>query len=226
MFDASDTGTVQSAVNSAQYAFSDLPSALAYINSQWNNFLQLPGKILAAQHEANLIQNQAAAAGSAPVAQSMATEYTYLGQLYVTAEGVADEMNTLQGALSELGLDLNGNASSGGAVPDSAFGLGQVPINGWTIATALSVAVLLAGTIGYLTYRSSASFQRVALGKQAMALIAAGKLTADSAANLINKAAPPAGPGVFGNIQTTVGYLALGALAVFVLPGVLKKGRR
>jgi hypothetical protein len=239
MFDASDTGTVQSSINSAQSAFPDVSSAVAYIQSKWNNFVGLYNQMPALQHQAAMVAVQAAQVGRPDVQRQMQDANTFLGQLKVMAGKMIDEFGTLQDGLSTLGLDVNGNPSSGGAIPDSAFGppatvydssgtvisdttFGQVPVNGWTIGAAVAMAVLIAGTIGYVTYRASATAAQISTAQQAMTLLGQGKITPADATKIINQTTPPAGGGITDNLKTTAGYLALGAVAVFVLPDVFK----
>jgi hypothetical protein len=229
LFDAYDTGTVQDSLNSASQAFPDLKSAMDYIRSRWTDFVGLGAKISQQQRQASAVAVRAAQLGRPDIQKQMQDQITYLGQLSVMQGSTVDEMGTLQQAFSELGLDVNGNPSGGGAIPDAAFGLGQVPINGWTLVAALGVAVLIAGTIGYVTYRSSGSFQQIATTSKALDLVAAGKATMQQAIDVATRTAPPATPGVFQSLQGITGYLALGALAIFVLPDVVKsfsKGRR
>jgi hypothetical protein len=227
MFDASDTATVDAAVNSATAAFPDLPSALSYIRSNWLNFLAIGSKIVALQTQVGQLAAQAAQLSQPQMQSWLQGVNTYLGQLDVMQGNMIDELDYVSNGLSDLGLDQNGRPAS--AVPDSAFGLGQIPVNGWTIGALLAGAVLIAGTIGYVTYRFSITYAQVQTAKQTLALVAQGKLTPQQGTDIINKTTPAPGPGVFASLQGITGYLALGAIAIFVLPkaiDALGKGRR
>jgi hypothetical protein len=140
-----------------------------------------------------------------------------------------DEWDSLASGLSQLGLDLSGNPSGGtsgyydpstSAIPDSAFG--QIPVTPWTLAAALTVAVLICGSIGYVSYRYSEQAASIATKQHALDLLAQGKLTPAETLQVIQGASVPASGGIFDSIRGTAGWLAVGALAVFVVPEIIK----
>jgi hypothetical protein len=175
------------------------------------------------QHQASQLGAQAAAAGRPDIQGQMQDLINQLGQWGTMASSTIDEYDFLQTGLRNLGLDLNGQPVVSNQFIDSGVYMGQEPV---TIAAALATAVIIVGTIGYLLYKVGHTSQVLTTTQQTLGALAAGKITAQQATGIISGTMATSGPGIFASLQGITGYLALGALAVFVLPELLKSGRR
>jgi hypothetical protein len=223
----SDYATVQGTINAAQATFPSLQSAMAYINQQWDNFVNIGPTLINMQRTASSLAVQADAIGRSDIAADMRQRITYLGQLNVMAGTVLDKYDEIMSGLDDLGLDSGGNP--GGAIPDSAFGGVMDPV---TLAAITAAAILIAGTMLYINFHVSEQSQAIATAQSVLAMLAKGQITAPQAQALIKTTSDTASQstqtGVAGALGSLKGIIVPVAVVagLYLLVPLLSKGKR
>jgi hypothetical protein len=190
----------------------DPDSALQYVRDHFTAFRGVGSKIVATQHAASQARVQALNVGRQDVATDLLDRINWLGSLDNFYGGVLDQIDTLNGFLTQFGLPQ----------------LGQIELS----VAGVALVTAIVGGMMYVTYHLGEQTAAVQTQQHVLDLVGNKVITPDQGVALSKNAVTAGaqtGTSILSSLTSGIlGPAVLLGAAVFFLPDVLKslKGAR